>query len=79
MELNNVTLRVADDLVVMSGMLGLTLQKAGEPQPQSLRSIVTQIWTRGPDAWQLLLSQATRSASRPCHDTQRKTQCYETI
>lgn len=61
-ELNNITLHAADDLVVMGGMLGLTLQKAGEPQPQSLRSIVTQIWTRVPDSWQLLLAQATRPA-----------------
>lgn len=54
---------MAPGLAVIEGMLELTLQRPGEPQPQSLRSFATQVWRPGASGWRLRRAQTTRPAN----------------
>jgi len=56
------SLQGSADWCVAGGLLSLTLRKPGMSEPQSLTSIVTQVWRRDSGSWQLLRAQATRPA-----------------
>ncbi len=55
-------LTLAGDLALFEGRLELTLQRAQEPQPQSLAAWATQVWRAGAAGWRLRRAQTTRIA-----------------
>jgi ketosteroid isomerase-like protein len=49
-------------LAVLKGQLHMRFRRAGEAQSQSAQSVLTQVWRRGDEGWQLVLLQSTKEA-----------------
>lgn len=66
-QLHGLNVLASSPLAVIEGMIELTLLRAGQTQPQSLCSFLTQVWCLGPLGWRLRRAQTTRPATAVPH------------